>query len=195
VEDLLSYNTVGARSVENQEHRLVASGIDGPVGFKNPMAGSISVMLNSVYAAQIPQIFKYNGHQVETAGNPYAHAILRGYVDPSGKNIPNYHYEDVLTAIGEYKKSGLSNPALIIDTSHGNSNKDFRQQPRVADEIMTNRRNCADMRQFVRGLMVESYIAEGSQPPGGGVYGQSITDGCIGWQDTEKLIYNVCDKL
>lgn len=195
VEDLLSYNTVGARSTENQEHRLVSSGIGGPVGFKNPMAGSVQVMLNSIYAAQIPQIFKYHSYEVSTDGNPYAHAVLRGYVDNAGRNIPNYHYEDVVFCIEEYKKSGLKNPSIIIDCSHSNSNKNYREQIRVADEIMNNRKYSGEIKKFVKGLMIESYITEGSQAPGGTVYGQSITDGCLGWEETEKLIYNICEKL
>lgn len=194
VEDLLSYNTVGARSVENQEHRLVSSGIDGPVGFKNPMAGSIPVMLNAIYAAQIPQIFKYHSYQVETSGNPLAHAVLRGYVDKAGRNITNYHYEDLVSCIEEYKKSSLVNPAIVVDTSHSNSNKNFREQQRVANEVMNSRIISGEIYRYVKGLMVESYITEGSQSPGGTTYGQSITDGCIGWDATERLIYSVAEK-
>jgi 3-deoxy-7-phosphoheptulonate synthase len=195
VDDLLSYVTIGARSSENQEHRLVASGIDTPVGIKNPMAGSLSVLLNSVYAAQLPQIFMYHGNQAQTGGNPYAHTVLRGYVDNYGNNIPNYHYEDVFKLIEGYKKTELKNQAVIIDTSHSNSNKQFGAQIRVANEIINNIALFKEMKKFVKGLMIESYIAEGSQPVGGKTYGQSITDGCIGWEDTEKLIYSICERI
>ena len=194
-DDLLSYTAVGARSTENQQHRLVASGSDTSVGFKNPMNGSFPVLLNSIYAAQIPNEFKYLNKQVRTAGNEYAHAILRGSVDVYGNNVPNYHYEDVMRLREMYLKEGLKNPAVIIDTNHSNSGKRPLEQVRIAKEVIYNMTGCKDFRNFVKGFLIESYIEDGNQPPDGTVYGKSITDGCLGWEKTEKLIYDMADKL
>ncbi len=195
VDDLLSYITVGARSTENQQHRLVASGIEVPVGIKNPMNGSIPVMLNSIYAAQISNEFKYLEYQVKTCGNKYAHAVLRGAVDLFGNNIPNYHYEDVLKVSELYQKSGLSNPSVIIDTNHSNSDKKPLEQVRIVREVLTNYRHYKDFAKFVKGFMIESYIEDGNQPAGGAEYGKSITDGCLGWAKTEKLLYEIAEKI
>ena len=194
VGDLLSYIAIGARSCEDQLHRLVASGIDVPVGIKNPMSGSILTLLNSVYAAQSPQVFKLNGWQVETDGNALAHAILRGAQDFYGNDTPNYHYESVIGLAEAYAKSDLKNPAVIIDCNHSNSGKKFKEQMRIADEIMRNTEYSAEYRKIVKGIMVESFIEEGNQKEDI-VYGKSITDACIGWNDTEKLILSVAEKV
>jgi 3-deoxy-7-phosphoheptulonate synthase len=186
--DVLAYNTVGARSVENQQHRLTASGVDTPVGMKNPTSGDLSVMLNAIRAAQMAHTYIYNGWQVETTGNPYAHAILRGSVDDGGRSTPNYHYEDLSRLAKEYMELGLENPAIIIDTNHSNSGKRFFEQPRIAREVLLSRRYDPALRDIVKGLMIESYLVEGRQEVNGGVFGQSITDACLGWEDTEKLI-------
>lgn len=195
IDDLLSYVTVGARSSENQLHRLVASGVDVPVGIKNPMNGSFAVLLNSIYASQISNEFKYQMSQVKTGGNPYAHAVLRGSVDVHGNNIPNYHYEDVMRFGEMYEAEGLSNRAVVIDTNHSNSGKNFIEQVRIAQEIAANMKKSSDFRKLVRGLMIESYIADGNQAPDGAVYGKSITDGCLGWEKTERLILELADIL
>lgn len=195
LEDLLSYVAIGARSSENQQHRLVASGIDVPVGVKNPMFGSLSVMLNSIYAAQIPNEFKYGGHQVKTDGNPYAHAVLRGSVDALGNNIPNYHYEDIIKLYDMYKKQNLKNSSVVIDANHSNSSKNPFEQVRIINEIVTNLNSCDKIAELVKGFMVESYIEDGNQSPDGDVYGKSITDGCLGWARTEKLIYELAERL
>ncbi len=194
LDDLLSYVAVGARSSENQLHRLTASGVDVPVGIKNPMSGSILVLLNSIYAAQSGQIFKLNGWQVKTDGNPLAHAILRGAVDGYGNDIPNFHYETVMQVIDGYAKSGLKNPAIIIDANHSNSNKKFKQQIRICEEVMQNRLYDADFKKNVKGFMIESFIEEGNQSEDK-VYGKSITDPCLGWCDTERLILDIADKV
>ncbi len=194
-DDLLSYTAVGARSTENQQHRLVASGSDTCVGFKNPMHGSLTVLLNSIYAAQIPNEFKYLNKQVRTKGNEYAHAILRGSVDVHGNNVPNYHYEDVMRLYEMYQKEGLKNPAVIIDTNHSNSGKRPLEQVRIAKEIVNNMHANLDFGKFVKGFLIESYIEDGNQPPDGCIYGKSITDGCLGWAKTERLIYDIADKL
>ncbi len=194
VEDLLSYIAVGARSCENQLHRLVSSGIDVSVGIKNPMSGSTLVLLNSVYAAQSGQVFKLNGWQVKTDGNPLAHAILRGAVDSYGRDIPNFHYETVMQVAEGYAKSDLANPAIIIDANHSNSGKKFKQQIRICEEVMQNRIYDKDFKKIVKGFMIESFIAEGNQPEDK-VYGKSITDPCLGWDDTEKLIYDIAEKV
>ncbi|MBE7088336.1 MAG: 3-deoxy-7-phosphoheptulonate synthase [Clostridiales bacterium] len=194
VNDLLSYVAVGARSSENQLHRLVASGIEVPVGIKNPMSGSISVMLNSIFAAQSSQIFKFNGWQVKTEGNPYAHAILRGAVDSYGNDIPNFHYEYVMQVIEGYAKSHLKNPAIIIDANHSNSNKKFKQQIRICEEVMQNRVYDSDFKKAVKGFMIESFIEEGNQAEDK-VYGKSITDPCLGWADTERLLLDIANKV
>ena len=195
LDDLLSYVAVGARSSEDQQHRLVASGVDVPVGIKNPMHGSMSVTLNSIYAAQIPNEFKYQNNQVATQGNPYAHAILRGSVDIFGNNKPNYHYEDVIRFGELYEEQGLKNPAIIIDTNHSNSGKKPLEQIRIAHEVMTNMKYSEEIHQLVKGFLIESYIEDGCQKPSGNVYGQSITDGCIGWEKTERLIKYIADTL
>lgn len=195
LEDVLSYVAVGARSSENQQHRLVASGIDVPVGIKNPMFGSLAVMLNSIYAAQIANEFKYNDHQVKTTGNPFAHAVLRGSVDVYGNNIPNYHYEDIIKLYDMYGKEGLKNPAVIIDTNHSNSNKNPFEQVRIVKEILANLRVCDKANTLVKGFLTESYIEDGNQSPDGEVYGKSITDGCLGWARTERLLLDTAAAL
>ncbi len=194
VDDLLSYIAVGARSSENQLHRLVSSGIDVPVGIKNPMSGSVQVMLNSVYAAQSGQIFKLNGWQVKTNGNPLAHAILRGAVDGYGNDIPNFHYETVMQVIEGYARSGLKNPAIIIDANHSNSGKKFKQQIRICEEVMQNRLYDNDFKRNLKGFMIESFLEEGCQAEDK-IYGKSITDPCLGWQDTERLILDIAEKV
>ncbi|MDE6558177.1 MAG: 3-deoxy-7-phosphoheptulonate synthase [Clostridia bacterium] len=194
VDDLLSYVAVGARSSENQLHRLVASGMDVAVGIKNPMSGSILVLLNSIYAAQSGQTFKLNGWQVKTDGNPLSHAILRGGVDGYGNDIPNFHYETVMQVIEGYAKSGLKNPAIIIDANHSNSGKKFRQQIRICEEVMNNRLYDSDFKKNVKGFMIESFIEEGNQSEDK-VYGKSITDPCLGWCDTERLLLDIADKV
>ena len=193
VDDLLSYIAVGARSSENQLHRLVASGVDVPIGIKNPMSGSILVLLNSIYAAQSGQVFKLNGWQVKTNGNPLAHAILRGASDGYGNDIPNFHYETVMQVAEGYAKSGLANPAIIVDANHSNSAKKFKQQIRICEEVMQNRFYDKDFKKIVKGFMVESFIEEGNQKEDC-VYGKSITDPCLGWNDTERLILDVAEK-
>ena len=193
-QDLISYHAVGARSSENQLHRLVASGLDVPVGIKNPMSGSILVLLNSVYAAQSGQVFKLNGWQVETDGNLLAHSILRGAVDGYGNDIPNYHYETVMQVAEGYAKSGLSNPAVIVDANHSNSGKKFIQQIRICNEVMQNRSFDGDFRRIVKGFMIESFIEEGCQAEDN-VYGKSITDPCLGWADTERLLLDIAERV
>lgn len=193
--DVLSYHAVGARSVENQQHRLTASGIDMPVGMKNPTSGDLSVMLNSIQAAQSAHTFIYHGHEVQTTGNPLAHGVLRGAVDPLGRHIPNYHYEDLERLAAEYAKRGLRNPAILVDTNHSNSMKRFHEQPRIAHEVMMSRRYDPALKALIKGLMIESYLLEGNQPVGENVYGRSITDPCLGWEDTEKLVLDIADML
>ncbi|MGN1419853.1 MAG: 3-deoxy-7-phosphoheptulonate synthase [Acutalibacteraceae bacterium] len=191
--DILSYVAVGARSVENQEHRLTSSGLDIPVGMKNPTSGDLSVMMNSITAAQHAHDFIYRGWEVHSKGNPLSHAILRGYVNKHGQALPNYHYEDLSRLCELYAERGLENPAVIVDTNHSNSAKKYTEQPRIAKEILHSCRHSADVDKLVKGLMIESYIENGCQKVGGGVYGQSITDPCIGWKETEKLIYDLAD--
>ena len=195
VEDLLSYIAVGARSSENQMHRLVASGIELPVGVKNPMSGSIPVLLNSIFAAQSRQVFKFHEYQVRTSGNPFAHAVLRGRMDNYGNDIPNYHYETVMQVLEGYLQSGgeLQNPAIVIDANHSNSGKRFREQIRIVKETLQNRIYDADFRRIVKGFMIESFLEEGCQPHDV-VFGKSITDPCIGWEDTERLILEIAEK-
>ena len=195
MEDLLTYIAVGARSSENQMHRLVASGIDLPVGIKNPMSGSVPVLLNSIYAAQSGgQVFKYQNWQVRTTGNELAHAVLRGAVDGYGNDIPNFHYETVMKVIEGYSQTGLKNPAIIIDTNHSNSGKQYKQQIRIVEEVLGNRLYDKDFKKYVKGFMVESFIEEGCQKEDV-VYGKSITDPCLGWADTERLILDIADKV
>ncbi len=194
--DLLVYVAVGARSVENQQHRLTASGLDIPVGMKNPTCGDISVMMNSITAAQHSHMFLYRGWEVKSAGNPYAHAILRGYVDTKGQSTPNYHYEDLAHLAEIYAKSGLSNPAVIVDTNHANSGKQCLEQVRIAKEVLHACRHSADVKRLVKGLMIESYIEDGAQKIGvDEIYGKSITDPCLGWEKTERLIYDIAEVL
>ncbi len=197
--DLLSYVAVGARSVENQQHRLTASGIGIPVGMKNPTGGDISVMMNSIIASQHGHTFLYRGWEVKTEGNPYAHAILRGYVDKFGRNIPNYHYEDLQNLIEHYEDANsgsgkpLANPAVIVDTNHSNSGKKFEEQIRISKDVMHSCKVSADVHKLVKGLMIESYIEDGNQKVSDHCYGKSITDPCLGWEKTEKLIYELAN--
>ncbi len=193
--DLLAYVAVGARSVENQQHRLVSSGLDVPVGMKNPTGGDMQVMMNSIRAAQVSHTFLYRGWEVQSKGNPYAHAILRGYLDFAGKSVSNYHYEDLLKLHDLYHISGLKNPAVIVDTNHNNSGKRYLEQIRIANEIVASRSQNSDIKSLVKGLMIESYIEDGSQKIGEHIFGKSITDPCLGWEKTEKLIYELADKL
>ncbi len=194
--DLLLYCAVGARSVEDQQHRLTASGLDIPVGMKNPTSGDITVMMNSIKAAQSSHVFLYRGWEVKSSGNPYAHAILRGYVDKQGKSHPNYHYEDLYHLFETYSSSDLENPAVVVDTNHANSGKNYLEQIRIAKEILHSCRYSADVRGLVKGLMIESYIEDGAQKicenP---VYGKSVTDPCLGWAKTERLIYDMAEVL
>ncbi len=194
--DLVAYVAIGARSVENQQHRLTASGLDIPVGMKNPTAGDLGVMMNSVTAAQHSHMFLYRGWEVESKGNPYAHAILRGYVNRRGQSLPNYHYEDLISLHDMYAASGLSNPAVIVDTNHANSGKRYLEQIRIAKEILHSRRYSADVKRLVKGLMIESYLEDGAQKIGAEeVYGRSITDPCLGWEKTERLVLEIADQL
>lgn len=194
VEDILAYIAIGARSVENQQHRLVSSGLNIPIGMKNPTSGDFSVMLNSIVAAQNKHSFIYRSYEVETTGNEYSHAVLRGAVNKHGQSIPNYHYEDIVLLHDLYMERNLTNPALVVDVNHANSNKDFTQQPRIVNEIMYNRYINPDLKNFIKGVMVESYIAPGNQDPHEYVYGKSITDPCLGWSESEKLIYSIAEK-
>ena len=193
--DLLSYVAIGARSVENQQHRLVASGAGVPVGMKNPTGGDLSVMMNSITAAQSGHMFIYRGWEVESTGNPYAHAILRGYVDKHGQTFPNYHYEDLMQLYELYQETNLKNPSVIIDTNHSNSGKNYMEQIRIAKEVLHSCRISPDIRKLVKGLMIESYIEDGCQKIGCGCYGKSITDPCLGWEKSEKLIYEIAESL
>ena len=193
--DLLSYVAVGARSVENQQHRLTASGLDVPVGMKNPTGGDLGVMMNSIVAAQSSHTFLYRGWEVTSDGNPYAHAILRGYVDYTGRSVSNYHYEDLLRVQEFYNKSNLVNPSIIVDTNHNNSGKQYLEQVRIAKDIVHSRNQNADIKKLVKGLMIESYIEDGAQSPDEHVFGNSITDPCLGWEKTEQLILDIAEKL
>ncbi|MCD8314288.1 MAG: 3-deoxy-7-phosphoheptulonate synthase [Firmicutes bacterium] len=195
LDDILNYVAVGARSVENQFHRLVSSAIYIPVGMKNPTGGDISVMMNSITAAHHSHAFIYRNWEVKSKGNPYAHAILRGYVDSRGVSHPNYHYEDLSSLAEIYGKSGLENPTVIVDTNHANSGKQYMEQIRISMEVLHSRRHSADIKKLVKGLMIESYIEDGNQAVTGGVYGKSITDPCLGWDKSERLIYEIADKL
>lgn len=193
--DVLSYIAIGARSVENQQHRLTVSGIDVPCGMKNPTSGYLTVMLNSIEAAQSSHHFIYRQQEVETEGNPYAHAILRGSVNKHGKSLPNYHYEELLLLHEIYSERDLENMAVIIDTNHNNSGKKYNEQIRIAKEVLESRRFSDDIKNMVKGLMIESYIEDGCQKIGEHIYGKSITDPCLGWEKTEKLIYQIADEL
>ena len=193
--DLLSYVAVGARSVENQQHRLTASGIEVPVGMKNPTGGDLAVMMNSITAAQSSHTFLYRGWEVLTAGNPQAHAILRGYLDYAGRSVSNYHYEDLLRVSELYAKSGLVNPSVIVDTNHNNSGKKYLEQIRIAKDIVYSRSQSEDIKHLVKGLMIESYLEDGAQGVHEHVFGKSITDPCLGWEKTEQLIFDIADKL
>lgn len=195
VSDLLSYVAIGARSVENQQHRLTASGVGIPVGMKNPTGGDLSVMMNSITAAQGQHVFLYRGWEVQSLGNPYAHALLRGYVDKHGKTYSNYHYEDLNELFELYQENNLKNPGVIIDTNHANSGKHYLEQIRIAKEVIHSCHLSKDIRGLVKGLMIESYIEDGNQPVGGGCYGKSITDPCLGWEKSERLIYEIADLL
>ena len=193
--DLLSYVAVGARSVENQEHRLTSSGIDVPVGMKNPTSGDISVMLNSIMAAQHPHTFIYRGWEVDTTGNPLAHAILRGYVNKHGESMPNYHFEELERLYNAYTAKGLQNMALIVDANHANSGKKYQEQPRICKEVLHSCRHSGEIKSMVKGFMVESYLEPGCQKIGDGVYGKSITDPCLGWEDTVRLVQDIADLI
>lgn len=193
--DLLSYVAIGARSVENQQHRLTASGIEVPVGMKNPTGGDLSVMMNSIVAAQSSHTFLYRGWEVTSDGNPYAHAILRGFVDYAGKSASNYHYEDLLKVNELYARSNLVNPSVIVDTNHNNSGKKHLEQVRIAKDIVHSRNQNPDIKRLVKGLMIESYIEDGACKAEEHVFGKSITDPCLGWEKTERLILDIADKL
>ena len=195
LDDLLSYVAVGARSVEDQHHRMTASGLNIPVGMKNPTSGDLSVMMNSITAAQHPHAFIYRGWEVESAGNPLTHAILRGYVDENGASSPNYHYETLSRLCDLYRQRALKNPAVIVDTNHANSGKRYGEQVRIAKEIVESRRQNADIGVLVKGLMIESYLEDGAQAVDGGVYGRSITDPCLGWEKTERLVLDLAERL
>ncbi|MBE6114469.1 MAG: 3-deoxy-7-phosphoheptulonate synthase [Erysipelotrichaceae bacterium] len=191
VSDVLSYVAIGARSVEDQQHRIMASGFDVPAGMKNPTSGDFSVMLNSVFAAQHPHSFIHRGYEVSTTGNELAHTVLRGATNKHGQNKPNYHYEDLSRLLEMYNARDIKNPACVVDANHSNSNKQYKQQVRIVEEVLHNRRLDSDIRKFVKGVMIESYIEEGCQKVGDGVYGKSITDPCLGWEESERLILEI----
>ena len=193
--DLLSYVAVGARSVENQQHRLVSSGVEVPVGMKNPTSGTFGVMLNAVYAAQHGHDFIYRTWEVETSGNPLTHTILRGAVSKHGQCMPNYHFEDLELLYSLYQEMDLQNPACIVDANHSNSNKRYMEQIRIVKEVLHSRHHSPDIHNFVKGVMIESYLEPGSQKIGEHIYGKSITDPCLGWDDSEKLIYDIANSL
>jgi 3-deoxy-7-phosphoheptulonate synthase len=195
VSDILSYVAIGARSVEDQQHRLTTSGFDVAAGMKNPTSGDFSVMLNAVYAAQHPHEFIYRSWEVQTSGNELAHTVLRGATNKYGRNNPNYHYEDLTRLYAMYGKMNLKNPACVIDANHSNSDKRFKDQIRITKEVLHNRTLSPDIKSLVKGVMIESYLVEGCQKVGGGVYGQSITDPCLGWEDSERLIYDIAEKV
>ncbi len=195
LDDLLAYVAVGARSVENQQHRLTASGLDVPVGMKNPTSGDFTVMMNAITAAQHEHTFIYRGWEVHSKGNPYAHAILRGHMNKHGQSLPNYHYEDLIRVCDLYAQRDLQNPTVIIDTNHANSNKNPIEQMRITKEVLASRRYNPEIRRTVKGLMIESYIEDGCQKIGEGIYGKSITDPCLGWEKTEQLVLKIADRL
>ena len=193
--DIIGYVAIGARSVENQQHRLLASGLDVPVGMKNPTGGDLSVMMNSLVAAQASHTFLYRGWEVRTEGNPLAHAILRGYVDTNGRSLPNYHYEDLIQLYDLYQKKNLANKAVIVDANHANSGKKYLEQIRICNEVLHSCSHSDEINSIVKGFMIESYIEDGAQKIGEGCYGKSITDPCLGWEKSEKLIYQIADQL
>ena len=193
--DLLSYTAIGARSVENQQHRLTASGLEIPVGMKNPTGGDLSVMMNAITAAQHSHTFIYRGWEVQSKGNPLAHAILRGWCDENGKSHPNYHFEDIIRLCELYQKSGLQNPALVVDTNHANSGKKWQEQVRISKDVLYSMQHSSEIKNIVKGLMIESYLEDGAQKIGEGVYGKSITDPCLGWEKTQRLILTIADTL
>lgn len=193
--DLLAYVAIGARSVENQQHRLTASAIDVPVGMKNPTSGDLSIMMNSITAAQSEHTFIYRGWEVESKGNPYAHAILRGGMNAQGENLANYHYEDLMKVYESYQEKNFQNMGVVIDANHANSNKKYLEQIRISKDVMHSRRVNTDICKLVKGLMIESYLVDGSQSIEGGTYGQSITDPCLGWEKTERLIYDLAEEV
>ncbi len=195
LDDILGYVAIGARSVENQQHRLVSSGMNIPVGMKNPTSGDFSVMINSITAAQHPHDFIYRNAEVSTSGNELSHAILRGSVNKHGQPIPNYHYEDLVRLYEDYSKKELQNMAVIVDANHSNSNKQYMEQIRISKEVLHSKRHSKDIDRMVKGLMIESYIEDGNQKIGDGVYGKSITDPCLGWEKTQKLILDIADAL
>ena len=193
--DLLTYVAVGARSVENQQHRLTASGVDVPVGMKNPTSGDLSIMYNAIKAANLKHDFIYKDNEVSTSGNPYAHVILRGAVNRYGKNIPNYHYEDLIKTINLYEESKLINPAIIVDANHSNSGKKYAEQPRIVREVLESRKYNSSVEKMVKGVMIESYIEPGNQKIDEHIYGKSITDPCLGWDETEKLLHYIAENV
>lgn len=195
LDDILAYVAIGARSVENQQHRLVSSGVSIPVGMKNPTSGDISVMMNAITAAQHAHAFIYRASEAKSDGNPYAHAILRGYVNDRGQSFPNYHYEDLYRLAQTYTEKNLKNPALIVDTNHSNSGKQYIEQIRIAKEILHSMRHSNDIKKLVKGLMIESYIEDGSQKIGENIYGKSITDPCLGWEKSERLVLDIAEIL
>ena len=195
VQDILSYVAIGARSVEDQQHRMVASGFDVPAGMKNPTSGDLSIMLNSIYAAQHPYSFVYRGYEVETNGNEFAHAVLRGAVNKHGRSLPNYHYEDIALLLSLYQQREIKHPAVIIDANHNNSGKKHKEQIRIVKEVLHSRLINPDIRELVKGVMVESYIEEGCQPVSGKTYGKSITDPCLSWNDTERLLLEIAELV
>ena len=195
ISDILSYVAVGARSVEDQQHRLTVSGFDVPCGMKNPTSGTLSIMLNSCIAAQASHTFMYRGWEVKTDGNPLAHTILRGAVNKHDQYIPNYHYEDLMLLNEMYKEKNLKNPACIVDANHANSSKCYYEQPRIVSEVLHSRSVSKDIEKLVKGVMIESYIEPGNQKISDHIYGKSITDACLGWNETEKLIYDIAEKL
>ena len=195
LDDLLGYVAVGARSVEDQQHRLTASGISAPVGMKNPTGGDLSVMMNAIVAAQSSHTFIYRGWEVTSDGNPYTHAILRGYLDYAGRNVSNYHYEDLLRVDGLYEHASLANPSVIVDTNHNNSGKQYLEQIRIAKDIVHSRNQNQTIKRLVKGLMIESYLEDGAQKADEHIFGKSITDPCLGWADTERLVKELAELI
>ncbi len=195
VDDLIAYHAVGARSVEDQMHRLTASGLNVPVGMKNPTSGDFTVMMNSCLAGQTSHVFMYKGYQAETSGNPYTHCILRGGLDKYGKSVPNYHYDDLERLVAAYSQFDIKNPACIVDANHNNSGKKWAEQPRIVKEVLHSCRHNDDIKKLVKGVMVESYIEDGNQAIGDGCYGKSITDPCLGWDKTKQLLLDVAELL